>query len=114
MLGTADAIAKLPVKDIRVARRFSDLLGFPLSAPRVTIWPSIAPTIPEPARPPRYGTLYDVDADVSDLETKASPFKRSEIPGVHRVGDVQVAQGGSMRTTWPMDAEGNICRILNG
>ncbi len=47
-----------------------------------------------------------------DLETKASPFKRYEIPGMPLVGDVHAAEGTAMSTAWFRDAEGNICCIV--
>ena len=120
MLGKADALPMIAVKDIDRARKFyEETLGLkPKSyyAGGVTYECGGATAFMYPT--PNAGTskasqafweVKDVEAEVAELKARGVAFEQYDLPGVTWKNGI--ATGGGARTAWFKDTEGNILAI---
>jgi catechol 2,3-dioxygenase-like lactoylglutathione lyase family enzyme len=122
MLGKADAIPMIAVKDIDRARRFyEDTLGLTAKeamAGEVLEVKSGATTF-EVYRSEFAGTnkatalnfeVDDIDAEVRDLKEKGIFFEHYDVEGLTPKGDIYEGEG--MKTAWFKDPDGNILSLI--
>ena len=123
MLGTADALATLAVKDTAAAAKFyeekvglkkleSDMDGvlvYQSGNSRLLVYQSqFAGTNQATAAT---WVVDDVDGEVRALKSKGVAFERYDFPDVTRDGDVHVF--GKTRAAWFKDPDGNILSIAS-
>jgi catechol 2,3-dioxygenase-like lactoylglutathione lyase family enzyme len=125
MLGDADAVANLAVKDLASAREFYEgLLGFSQVAEEggeLIVYKS-GKTVFNVYRSDYAGTnqatamTWAVGDQVSELAealaAKGVKFEHYAMPGMRREGDVHIA--GDMKVAWFKDPDGNILNIASG
>ncbi|HMJ92832.1 MAG TPA: VOC family protein [Allosphingosinicella sp.] len=125
MLGDADAVANLAVKDLARAREFYEgLLGFSQVAEEggeLIVYKS-GKTVFNVYRSDYAGTnqatamTWAVGDRVSELAealaAKGVKFEHYDMPGMRREGDVHIA--GEMKVAWFKDPDGNILNIASG
>ena len=126
MLGEANVVAVLAVKDLAVARRFyEDTLGlqedhdqpedpdtvlYRSGGSRLLLYvSSYAGT--NQATAASWAVGDELEAVVAELAGKGVSFERYEIPGAEHDGDVHVM--GGFRTAWFRDPDGNILNLVN-
>jgi catechol 2,3-dioxygenase-like lactoylglutathione lyase family enzyme len=124
MLGKADAMPMIAVKDIDRARKFyEDTLGLEtkdaMSGEVLEV--KSGDTVINVYRSEHAGTnkataltfaVDDIEAEVRDLKDKGIFFEQYDMPGLEKRGDLYVAQG--MKTTWFKDPDGNILSLFEG
>lgn len=125
MLGKADAIPMIAVKDLDRARKFyEDTLGLKArdewggegatlesGDTRINLYRSeFAGTNKATA------LTFDVDdigKEVSDLKEKGIFFEHYDLPGLEQRGDLYVGDSG-FKTAWFKDPDGNILSLVEG
>ena len=124
MLGKADAVPMIAVKDIDRARKFySDTLGLEArdAMGGEVLEVKSGDTVINVYRSEHAGTnkataltfeVDDIEAEVRDLKDKGIFFEQYDMPGLERQGDLYVAEG--MKTTWFKDPDGNILSLFEG
>lgn len=124
MLANKDAIATIPVKDTKAAKKFYEgALGLkpaPTQEPGVLSYKSGNSTVL--VYESRYaGTnkataatwvVGDVEGEVRDLKAKGIAFEHYDLPDTTRKGDVHVS--GKTQVAWFKDPDGNILSLVNG
>ena len=122
MLGNADVLPMLPVKDLTAAQKFyEETLGLK----RLHVEPDVVATYQSGNstlnvyRSEFAGTnkgtaalweVDDVEATVEQLKAKGARFEHyDDMPGVTRHGDVH--QAGPMKVAWLKDPSGNILSV---
>lgn len=124
MLANKDAIATIPVKDTKAAKKFYEgALGLkpaPTQEPGVLSYKSGNSTVL--VYESRYaGTnkataatwvVGDVEGEVRDLKAKGISFEHYDLPETTRKGDVHVS--GKTQVAWFKDPDGNILSLVNG
>jgi catechol-2,3-dioxygenase len=123
MLGNADGIATLAVKDLTASAEFyeqkvglkklaseeKEVLVYQSGNSRLLVYRSqFAGTNKATAAT---WAVDDVDADVRDLKSRGVVFEHYNFPGVTLEGDVHVF--GKRRNAWFKDPDGNILSIVN-
>ena len=122
MLGKADAIPMLAVKDLDRARRFyEEQLG--LDAKEAmdgeVLEVRSGDTVVNVYRSEFAGTnkataltfdVDDIDQEVRALQDKGIFFEQYDMPGMDRQGDIYVAEG--VKTAWFKDPDGNILSLF--
>ena len=122
MLGKADAIPMLAVKDLDRARRFyEEQLG--LEAKEAmdgeVLEVRSGDTLVNVYRSEFAGTnkataltfdVDDIDEEVRTLKEKGIFFEEYDMPGMERQGDIYVAEG--VKTAWFKDPDGNILSLV--
>jgi catechol 2,3-dioxygenase-like lactoylglutathione lyase family enzyme len=124
MLRDSDAIATLPVRDIRTAAAFyEDIVGLERGPGRkekqvVTYKSGNSKLLVYESQfaGTNKGTAVtwavpDVTAVVNRLKAKGVKFERYDFPGVTHEGDVHVM--GERKNAWFLDPDGNILSIVN-
>ena len=124
MLGKADAMPMIAVKDIDRAREFyAGKLGFETKDAMggEVLEVKSGDTVINVYRSEHAGTnkataltfaVDDIEAEVRDLKDKGIFFEQYDMPGLEKRGDLYVAQG--MTTTWFKDPDGNILSLFEG
>ena len=124
MLGKADALPMIAVKDIDRARKFyEETLG--LEAKEAmggeVLEVKSGDTVINVYRSEHAGTnkataltfdVDDIDSEVRELKDKGVFFEHYDMPGLERQGDLYVAEG--MKTAWFKDPDGNILSLFEG
>jgi catechol 2,3-dioxygenase-like lactoylglutathione lyase family enzyme len=125
MLGDKNAVATIPVKDVKVAKTFYEsTLGLkPVSSgePSVLMYQSgksevlvyqsqYAGTNQATAVTWMAGSGDEVEAIVKTLKGKGVVFEHYDFPGMTRKGDVHIA--GKLKNAWFKDPDGNIHAIV--
>jgi catechol 2,3-dioxygenase-like lactoylglutathione lyase family enzyme len=125
MLGDAQVVATIAVKDLETAKHFyEDTLGlapvqgseeeggvvYRSGSSSVLVYESqYAGT--NQATAATWVVGDDLDGVVRDLKQRGVSFERYDLPDTERTGDVHVA--GDMRMAWFKDPDGNILGIAN-
>ena len=124
MLGKADAMPMIAVKDIDRARKFyEDTLGLKTKEEMggEVLRVESGDTVINVYRSEFAGTnkataltfeVEDIEAQVRELKDKGIFFEQYDMPGLERQGDLYVAEG--MKTTWFKDPDGNILSLFEG
>lgn len=123
MLGKANAIPTIAVKNLETARRFyRDTLGLKEGRSEdneVLVFTS-GESLINVYRSEFAGTnkatavtweVNDLEAEVRDLKAKGVTFEHYNMPGLKLQGDIHVA--GSMKVAWFKDPDGNILNLYN-
>jgi catechol 2,3-dioxygenase-like lactoylglutathione lyase family enzyme len=125
MFGDKDAVATIPVKDVKTAQKFYEgVLGLkPVSSgePSVLMYQSgkskvlvyqsqYAGTNQATAVTWPVGSGDEVEAIVKTLKAKGIAFEHYDFPGMIRQGDVHIA--GKLKNAWFKDPDGNIHAIV--
>ena len=124
MLGKADAMPMIAVKDLDRARRFyEDTLGLntkdEMEGELLTM--ESGDTLINIYRSEFAGTnkataltfqVDDVEKEVGELKDKGVFFEHYDVPGLQRQGDLYVAKG--FKTAWFKDPDGNILSLAEG
>jgi catechol 2,3-dioxygenase-like lactoylglutathione lyase family enzyme len=124
MLGKADAMPMIAVKDLDRARKFyEDKLGLKAKdewgGEGVTL--KSGDTTINVYRSEFAGTnkataltfdVDDIDKEVGELKEKGIFFEHYDLPGLERRGDLHVAEG--FKTAWFKDPDGNILSLIEG
>ena len=122
MLGKADAMPMIAVKDLDRAREFyEDKLGLKTKdewGEGITL--ESGDTQINLYRSEFAGTnkstaltfdVDDIDKEVGELRDKGIFFEQYDLPGLQRQGDLYVGEGG-FKTTWFKDPDGNILSLI--
>lgn len=124
MLGKADALPMIAVKDIDRARKFyEDTLGLQTKEAMggEVLEVKSGDTVINVYRSEYAGTnkataltfdVDDIEAEVRELKDKGVFFEQYDMPGLEKQGDLYVAEG--MKTTWFKDPDGNILSLFEG
>ena len=124
MLGKADALPMIAVKDIDRARKFyEDTLGLETKEAMggEVLEVTSGDTVINVYRSEYAGTnkataltfdVDDIEAEVRELKDKGVFFEQYDMPGLEKRGDLYVAEG--MKTTWFKDPDGNILSLFEG
>ena len=124
MLGKADALPMIAVKDIDRARKFyEDTLGLQTKEAMggEVLEVKSGDTVINVYRSDYAGTnkataltfdVDDIEAEVRELKDKGVFFEQYDMPGLEKRGDLYVAEG--MKTTWFKDPDGNILSLFEG
>ena len=124
MLGKADALPMIAVKDIDRARKFyEDTLGLETKEAMggEVLEVKSGDTVINVYRSEYAGTnkataltfdVDDIEAEVRELKDKGVFFEQYDMPGLEKRGDLYVAEG--MKTTWFKDPDGNILSLFEG
>jgi catechol 2,3-dioxygenase-like lactoylglutathione lyase family enzyme len=124
MLGKADAMPMIAVKDIDRARKFYEgKLGLETKDAMggEVLEVKSGDTVINVYRSEHAGTnqataltfaVDDIEAEVRDLKEKGIFFEQYDMPGLEKRGDLYVAEG--MKTTWFKDPDGNILSLFEG
>ena len=124
MLGKAEAMPMIAVKDIDRARKFyEDTLGLETKDAMggEVLEVKSGDTVINVYRSEHAGTnkataltfaVDDIEAEVRDLKDKGIFFEQYDMPGLEKRGDLYVAEG--MKTTWFKDPDGNILSLFEG
>lgn len=123
MLGSADAIATIGVKNLSAAAEFYEgkvgLKKLATEESVVNVYQSGNSTIlvylskfagTNEATAVTWA-VDDVDAEVRDLKKKGVAFERYDMPNVKHEGDVHVF--GTRRNAWFKDPDGNILSVVS-
>ena len=124
MLGTTEAIATVPVKDIDAARRFyertlglqptgeedSDALTFKAGKSELLVYKSEYAGTNE-ATAVTWAVGDDLEAIVKTLKERGVTFERYDLPGTTLEGDIHIA--GNLKVAWFKDPDGNIHSLAN-
>lgn len=124
MLGKADAIPMIPVKDLDRARRFyEESLGLHTKDEMggEVIAMKSGDTLINVYRSEFAGTnkatalifqVDDIEKEVRDLKEKGIFFEHYDVPGLQQQGDLYVTEG--FKTAWFKDPDGNILSLAEG
>jgi catechol 2,3-dioxygenase-like lactoylglutathione lyase family enzyme len=124
MLGKADAMPMIAVRDIDRARKFYEgTLGLETTEEMggEVLRVQSGDTVINVYRSEHAGTnkataltfdVDDIEAQVTELRDKGIFFEHYDMPGLERQGDLYVAQG--MKTAWFKDPDGNILSLFEG
>lgn len=124
MLGKADAMPMIAVRDIDRARKFyEDTLGLKTrdEMEGEVLRVESGDTVINVYRSEHAGTnkataltfdVDDIESEVTELKEKGVFFEHYDMPGLERQGDLYVAQG--MKTAWFKDPDGNILSLFEG
>jgi len=123
MLGKADAVPMVAVKDLDRARRFyEDTLGLkPKDEWGEGVTLESGDTLINLYRSEFAGTnkataltfeVDDIDKEVKELKEKGIFFEHYDLPGLQQKGDLYVAEG--FKTAWFKDPDGNILSLAEG
>jgi catechol 2,3-dioxygenase-like lactoylglutathione lyase family enzyme len=126
MLANKDAMATIPVKDVKAARKFyEDKLGFPKGHEEmgggVVTYRSGKSTVlvyqsefagTNKATTATWGVGTEFDAIVGNLQKAGVAFEHYKIPGGELDGDVH--RFGNFKAAWFRDPDGNILHVNNG
>ncbi len=125
MLGTKDAAATLPVRNIQAAKKFYEgTLGLKLDnadEPEALVYKAGRSKIlvyqsqyagTNKATAATWEVGGDVEKTVQALKAKGVAFEHYDMPGMTRKGDVHV--GGDMKVAWFKDPDGNIHALVSG
>ena len=126
MLGKADATPMIAVKDLDRARRFyEETLGLETDdewgGEGVTM--KSGDTVVNVYKSEFAGTnkatalnfqVDDIESEVKELKEKGVFFEHYDLPGLEQRGDLYVAEGGSFKTAWFKDPDGNILSLIEG
>ena len=125
MLNSKDALATIPVKSVKEARRFyADVLGLTVEetpekgvfglksgATKILVYESqFAGT--NKATAATWIVGKDLDAIVAALKGRGVTFEHYNFPGTTLKGDIHEA--GRTRVAWLKDPDGNILSLVNG
>jgi catechol 2,3-dioxygenase-like lactoylglutathione lyase family enzyme len=122
MLGKADAMPMIAVKDLDRARKFyEDTLGLKTDedwgGEGVTL--KSGDTLVNVYRSQFAGTnkataltfeVGDIDKEISELKDKGIFFEHYDLPGLEQRGDCYVGDG--MKTAWFKDPDGNVLSLV--
>ena len=125
MLGKADAMPMIAVKDLDRARKFyEETLGLETKdewgGEGLTM--ASGGTLINVYRSEFAGTnkataltfdVDDIDKEVSDLKEKGIFFEHYDLPGLEQKGDLYVGEKG-FKTAWFKDPDGNILSLIEG
>jgi len=124
MLGTADALATIAVKDIEAARKFyretlglkslpseeSEVLSFKSGNSVILVYKSqYAGT--NRATAATWIVDSGLEEVVKTLKTKGVVFEHYDMPDTTRKGDIHIA--GKTRVAWLKDPDGNILSLVS-
>lgn len=125
MLGDREAVATIPVKDLKTARRFyEETLGLEPAGdedPEYSAYRSGSSSIlvyrsqyagTNKATAVTWPVGDAVEDIVRALKAKGVTFERYDMPGTTRKGDVHVT--GDHKAAWFKDPDGNIIGIVSG
>ncbi len=124
MIGKADAMPMIAVKDIDRARKFYEgTLGLETTEEMggEVLRVQSGETLINVYRSEFAGTnkataltfdVEDIESEVRELKEKGIFFEHYDMPGLERRGDLYVAQG--MKTAWFKDPDGNILSLFEG
>jgi catechol 2,3-dioxygenase-like lactoylglutathione lyase family enzyme len=125
MLEAKDAVATIPVRDIKAAKRFyegtvglkladaseSEALTYKSGHSEILVYQSqYAGT--NKATAATWGVGNDIEKIVQALKAKGVSFEHYDMPGMTRKGDVHVAE--RMKAAWFKDPDGNILALVGG
>ncbi|HEY7482170.1 MAG TPA: VOC family protein [Gemmatimonadales bacterium] len=125
MLEAKDAVATIPVRDVKKARRFyEDTLGlepaddtmseapvYRSGSSRILVYQSqYAGT--NKATAATWGVDDDIEVIVPALKAKGVSFEHYDMPGMTLKGDVHVGEG--LKAAWFKDPDGNILALVSG
>ena len=121
MLGKADAIPMIAVRDLDRARRFyEETLGLETREDfGEGLMMKTGDTQISVYRSEHAGTnqataltfeVDDIEQEVQELKDKGIFFEHYDLPGLEQQGDLYVAEG--MKTAWFKDPDGNILSLL--
>ena len=125
MIGDTDAMATIPVKDIKAARQFyertlgltplpsqqASVVMYQAGITKILVYQSqYAGTNKATAVTWGLGSGDDVEPLVNALKAKGVVFEHYDFPGLTRRGDVHVA--GKLKNAWFKDPDGNIHSIV--
>ncbi|MGQ0538732.1 MAG: VOC family protein [Gemmatimonadaceae bacterium] len=125
MLGSKDAAATIPVKDIEVAKKFyqdtlgltpvddeqeDDAISYRSGNTEILVYQSqFAGT--NKATAATWGVGDDIEREVQTLKTKGVVFEHYDMPNTTQQGDLHVS--GDMKIAWFKDPDGNIHALIN-
>ena len=125
MLGDKKANATIPVKDLKVAKRFYEgtleLKPAPNEQQQVVVYPTSGSTIfvyesqyagTNKATAITWTVGPDVERIAKALKAKGVVFEHYDFPNTKLEGDVHVM--GRMKMAWFKDPDGNIHNIVSG
>ncbi len=124
MIGKADAIPMIAVKDLDRARRFyEETLGLDTNEAMggEVLEVKSGDTLINVYRSEFAGTnkataltfdVDDIESEVRDLKTKGIFFEHYDMPGMEQRGDLYVGEG--VKTAWFKDPDGNILSLFEG
>ncbi len=125
MLEAKDAVATIPVRDVKAAKKFYEgTLGLePLdeTMPEAPVYRSGGSRIlvyqsqyagTNKATAATWGVGDDIEKIVPELKAKGVSFEHYDMPGLTLKGDVHVGEG--MKAAWFMDPDGNILALVSG
>jgi len=125
MLEAKDAVATIPVKDVKRARRFYEgTLGLEPAddtMPEAPVYRSGSSRIlvyqsqyagTNKATAATWGVDDDIEAIVPELKAKGVSFEHYDMPGMTLKGDVHVGEG--LKAAWFKDPDGNILALVSG
>lgn len=123
MLGDAEVMAMVPVKDIKESEKFySETLGlkkvdenpggisYQCGATKLFVYPT--PTAGTAKSTVATWEVKDIGKIASDLKAKGLKFEHYDYPGATHEGDVHVWEG--MKAAWFRDPSGNILGLSAG
>jgi catechol 2,3-dioxygenase-like lactoylglutathione lyase family enzyme len=126
MLGSKDAAATIPVRDMQAARKFYEgTVGLKVvsddmmpeavvlksGSSRVLVYRSVYAGTNK-ATAATWGVGNDLEKVVKDLKAKGVSFEHYNMPGVTLKGDIHV--GGGPDAAWFKDPDGNILALVSG
>lgn len=125
MLGSKDAMATIPVRDVKAARKFYEgTLGLKLVSadmPEAPVYQSGSSKVlvyqsqyagTNKATAATWPVGADIEKVVQALKAKGVSFEHYDLPGMTRKGDVHV--GGETKAAWFKDPDGNIHALVSG
>jgi catechol 2,3-dioxygenase-like lactoylglutathione lyase family enzyme len=125
MLEAKDAVATIPVKDVKAAKKFYEgTLGLkPLddNMPEAPVYQSGDSHIlvyqsqyagTNQATAATWGVGDDIEKIVPELKAKGVSFEHYDMPGMTLKGDVHVGEG--LKAAWFKDPDGNILALVSG
>jgi catechol 2,3-dioxygenase-like lactoylglutathione lyase family enzyme len=125
MLEAKDAVATIPVRDVKTAKKFYEgklgLKPADESMPDAPVYRSGNSRIlvyqsqyagSNRATAATWGVDDDIEKIVPELKAKGVAFEHYEMPGMTLKGDVHVGEG--MKAAWFKDPDGNILALVSG
>jgi predicted enzyme related to lactoylglutathione lyase len=124
MLDAKDAVATIPVRDLKAAKRFyegtvglkledaqePEALTYKSGSSKVLVYQSqYAGT--NKATAATWGVGNDIEKIVQALKSKGVAFEHYDMPGMTRKGDVHFAD--RMKAAWFKDPDGNILALVS-
>ena len=125
MLEAKDAVATIPVKDVKAARKFYEgtlgLTQADSSMPDAPVYRSGSSRVlvyqseyagTNKATTATWGVDDQIEQIVPALKAKGVSFEHYELPGLTRKGDIHVGDG--IKVAWFKDPDGNILSLVSG